>query len=151
MAIAALGAIATIVGSVTGVVGSVVSYMGAKKAEQLRLKQMNLEAAREKRKTLREMLIARSQAVNTAAAAGIEGSGIQGGSGNVVSQGGGNIQAVNQAQEIGQGMFKANSQIALGQTISSIGAGIGNLAGAFGGSTSDTSYKLKTYFGGTPR
>jgi hypothetical protein len=148
MALATLAGLGALLSGVAGVAGAVVSYVGAQKAEKLRLRQMNLEAARERRKTLRETIIARSAALNAAAATGIEGSGVAGGTSNIVSQGGSTTQAINQNQEIGQQMFGANMQISLGQTLSSIGAGIGTMTNAFSGSNADTTLKLKKFFQG---
>lgn len=146
MALGTLAALGALLSGIAGIAGAVVSYTGARRAEALRMRQMNLEASRERRKTLRETIIARSSALNAAAATGVEGSGVAGGTSNIVAQGGSTTQAIGQNQEIGQQMFGANTQIALGQTLSSIGAGIGTLTSAFTGSNTETTTRLRRFF-----
>lgn len=145
--LSSLATIATIIGAGVGVAGAVVSYVGAKRAEALRLKQLNLQVARERRQTIRESIINRARAANAAAGAGIEGSGLSGGLANIQSQAGSNLQGGSQAAEIGVGMFKANNQISLGQTLSSLGAGISNFGSAFSGPNQETSGRLSRYYG----
>jgi hypothetical protein len=115
---------AGIVGAGLSAFGAIQQAKGAKRAEALRQRQMNLQAARERRTTIRQSIIQRSQALNAAAASGVQGSGIEGGLGSIQSQTASNVQGINQGQELGNSMFSANRTISSGQTLSSIGAGV---------------------------
>ncbi len=127
-----LSAAAGLIGTGISAYGAMQQAKGQKKAEALRLRQSNLEAARARRNTVRQAIIARSQALASATAQGAEGgSGIQGGMGQVAGQAGSNIQGINQGQSIGFQMFQANSQIASGQTLASIGSGVQSLGNFF--------------------
>lgn len=133
---AALTAITGVVGTAVGAIGSLQQAKGMKRAEAVREKQMNLQAAREKRASIRESVIARAQATSNATAQGADqGSGLAGGLGQISSQNASNIQGISQGQELGREMFAANRQIARGQTMGSIGGAIQGLgsyiAGAF--------------------
>jgi hypothetical protein len=122
-----------------GIIGSVVQFVGqrkqakaAKKAEALRERQMNLEAARKKRELIREGVVARGKAKANAEAQGAgAGSGLAGGLAQITGQQGRNVQANNQDQQIGQGIFAANRQYAAGGTLASIGSGISSFGSAF--------------------
>lgn len=123
----ALSGIAGLVGTGVQAYGAMQANKGAKKAEELRMRQMNLEAARERRQVVRQSVIARSEALSNATAQGAQGgSGLQGGFGQIANQQGQNTTAINQGQEIGMGMFAANKQISTGQTYQSIGGAIQN-------------------------
>lgn len=127
-----LGGLGGALSGVAGVAGTAVSALGqakaaraARQAEALRQRQMNLEAARARRQTVRQAIIARGQALTTASAQGAsEGSGIAGGTASITAQAGQNVQATNQNQNIGAGIFSANRDIASGQTMASIGGAI---------------------------
>ena len=125
---AALG----VIGSVVGFIGQQKQAKAAKKAEALRERQMNLEAARKKRELIREGVMARSQAKTTAESQGAgAGSGLSGGLAQITGQQGRNVQANNQDQQIGSGIFAANRQYAAGGTLASIGSGISSLGSIF--------------------
>lgn len=136
---AVFSAIASIIAVGAGIAGTALNYIGAKKAaagaeraEKLRERQMNLTAAREKRSTVRQAIIARSQALsNSTAQNAAEGSGAQAGMGNVVSQAGSNIQGITQGQQIGTQMFDAQRQISRGQTQQSMGSAIAGFGDLF--------------------
>ena len=133
---AALTAVSGFVGTAVSAIGSMQQAKGAKRAEQIREQQMNLQAAREKRASIRESVIARAQAQSNATAQGADqGSGLAGGLGQIGNQNAQNIQGISQGQELGRAMFAANRQIARGQTLGSIGGAIQGLgsyiAGAF--------------------
>lgn len=120
-----LSAVAGLVGTGISAYGAMQQAKGAKQAEALRMRQANLEAARTRRQTVRQAIIARSQALSAATAQGAEGgSGLQGGYGQIQGQAASNIQGVNQGQSIGYQMFQANSMISSGQTLASIGGAV---------------------------
>lgn len=149
---AALSTIIAGVGLAAGAAGTAVQYMGAQKAakgqdraEKLRAAQMNLETQRQQRQVVRQATIARAQALSNASNQGAaDGSGLQGGYGQVQGQAGGAIVANSQNQQLGQGMFAANRQISAGQTMSSIGSGISSLGGGLV-SGSDTLGRIGNY------
>lgn len=122
------------VSAVTGVAGATVSYLGQRKAaageeraEAIRKRQMDLAAARDRRATIRQAVIARAQATSNAAAQGAsDGSGLQGGLGQITNMQNQNIANINQGQALGTQMFGAQRQISSGQTMSSIGQSIQN-------------------------
>lgn len=133
-----LGGLGGLLTAGAGIAGTALTYMGQKKAaagaeraERLRERQMNLQAARDRRQTVRQAIIARSQALASATSQGAEGgSGIQGGMSQVTAQSASNIQGINQGQQIGSQMFAANRQISQGNSQSALGGaiqGIGTL------------------------
>ncbi len=126
-----LGGLVGAASAAAGIAGTFLQYKGMKeaqagqeRAEALRLRQMNLESARERRTTMRQAIISRAQALSASTQQGAVGSGPSAGLGNIASASGGNINAINQGEEIGTGMFQANRQIAAGQTTSSMGSAI---------------------------
>ena len=113
-------------------IGTVVSVFGqfkqadiAKKQEKLRKRQMNLEAQRRQRDIIREGIRARATASLTLPLRGAaEGSGLQGGYGQITGAMNRNILALGQDQAIGNKMFKRSAQYADYGTVSSIGEGV---------------------------
>jgi len=123
----------TILGTVVGMVGQFKQAKAAKKAEALRQRQMNLEATRKKRELVREGIVARANATNAATAQGAgESSGLAGGIAQVTGQQNRNVLATNQDQQIGNGIFKANSQYADAGMLVSLGSGIQSLGSSIG-------------------
>lgn len=120
-------------GAAVGLVGLAVSMMGQakqisaqKKAEKLRERQMNLQAMRERRETIRKASYARATALSNATSQGAEkSSGLGGGYGQISGEAGRNIVAINQNQEIGKGIFKANRDYYSGSLIQGFGSAIG--------------------------
>jgi hypothetical protein len=127
------------VGFVSSIVGGAVSYRGQKdmvkaqkKAEKLRERQMNLQAMRERRDVVRQSILARSTALATTTAQGASAPGssaIGGAYGQISGDKNRQTVAINQNQEIGQGIFKANRQysegtlkVGFGQAITGAGA-----------------------------
>lgn len=105
-------------------IGAVNQYDAAKdaakaseKAEKLRKRQMNLDAARRRRQVIREMLIARATSRANAAGQGVQGgdSAVIGGMQQATASAGMNTLAINQSQSIGQGIFSANADYAAAQ------------------------------------
>lgn len=134
--IGAVSAIAGVVGTGVSVIGAIQQNKAAKWAEALRKKQMDLESSRERRNAIRQAQIARATAMSNAVSQGAEGgSGLAGGLGQISNRANQNVLGINQGQEIGAGLFRANQQISSAQTLQSIGSGIsgfGNyIAGAF--------------------
>ncbi len=127
---AAIAAITTAVGTGVATVGTIKQAEGAKKAESLRKRQMDLQVARERRQSIRQAIAARATALSNATAQGAgEGSGVQGGMAQVSNQLNQNIQGLNQSQDIGNKMFSANRTISQGQTMASIGGTIQGVGG----------------------
>jgi hypothetical protein len=98
------------------------------KAEDLRRKQMQLDAMRARRSAFRESQVARATALSRGVGAGLGGmtalqsSGQQGAFSQIASQASNTIGAINQNENIGQGIFDANAE----QTAA------GNMANFFG-------------------
>lgn len=147
---AAAGSIGTIgagisaLGTVAGIAGQFQQAAGARKAqnaqkrqEVLRMKQMELDADRKRRETIRQQQIARAEALaaTTAQGASAEGSSaLAGATGTIAGQAGRNIQEVNSNLEMGRFMFQAkgdeargNAMAARGGTVSNIGTGMQSL------------------------
>jgi len=110
-----------------------------RKAEELRRRQMELEAQRKKRDIVRTALASRSRALSTSIAqgAGVGGSGLQGAYGDIAGQTGANLVATNQNLDIGRGIFDANlatsyaySRAASAQSTVALGQGLSSLGGA---------------------
>lgn len=133
MAVAALVAATSLAGAGLGFYGQQKQAKAQKKAERLRQRQMDLEASRRRRSIIREATIARANALSGATAGNAQyGSGLQGGYGQINNQATQNIQATNQSQEIGAGIFAANRQYAEGAQIANLGQGISSLGGGLG-------------------
>jgi hypothetical protein len=133
LAIVGLGA--SIVGTGVQVYGQVKAAQAQRaqaaafrKAENLRKKQMNLDAARRRREIIRQGIVARGLALNNAANQGaLSGSGILGG---LFEIGGGARRAVsqtNQNQSIGAGIFNANIEGGNAQGAEASALGTANL------------------------
>lgn len=119
--------------------GTIAQYQGqqkqakaAKRSEQLREKQMNLDATRQRRQAIRQAILARSQALTSGAnqGAGVGSSGVQGAIGQATNTEAQSVLGVNQNQSIGGGIFSANRDYAAGGTMAATGQGISSLGGA---------------------
>lgn len=131
MAVAALSGIFSAAGSIAGIVGSVISYNGQRKAEEIRKNQMNLEAARARREQVRKAQVARAAATASAWNQGAgTSSALSGGQSQILGQAARNTVAINSDQNFSKQMFDANRQIAQGNMIGTLGAGISSLGGA---------------------
>lgn len=130
-AVGALGTLAGVGGTIAQMQGASEAAKGAERAEALRKAQMDLEATRSRRQIIRQAALARSTALsNTTSQGAAQGSGLQGGLGQIQNEAGGAAVASNQNQILGTEMFSANRQISRGQTTSSIGQGVSSLGGA---------------------
>lgn len=154
---AAISTIIAGIGLAVGVAGTAVQVIGAnqqaaaaKRAEDLRERQMNLEAQRQRRQAIRNALRARSIALTSATSQNAEGgSGLQGGFAQIGQQLGSNLQGINQSTEIGAGIFQANRDSAGASSLVSFGSGLSSLGGALV-QNSETLGRVGTFFG-TPR
>jgi len=126
--IAGLAIAASVVGTGLSVYGSVQANKASKRAEQLREKQMNLEATRKQRELIRQKQVQNAQALAVATAQGAQqGSGLQGAYGSISGSTGRQQLATSQNQEIGAGIFAANRSAASASTIADAGGGLSSL------------------------
>ena len=136
-AIAGVGALAGLAGAGVGIYGAI--QQGAiardeKQAEQIRNEQMNLDAMRKKRDTLRQAQIASSQATATAySQGGGSSSGLQGAIDQISGQSGVNFTGINQNQQLGNQLSsvygrKANDMWS-NSTLMGFGTGLSSLGG----------------------
>ena len=123
---------------ILGAVGTAVSYYGQtkeadarKQAESAREKQQTLLAQRQRRKALRQSIIANSTARFNATAQGADsGSALPGAFGQIAGETGRQIQSINQNEELGSEIFDANRNFYDASKTTSAGAGLGRLAAA---------------------
>ena len=142
-----LAAAASIAGSVAGIAGTLMTYSANKKAERLRERQMNLEAARQKRGVAREANRQRALLAVQANAQGSNmGSGVAGAQAQSTASAADATLAINQSQQIGAGIFAANRKAATGGMISGLGSGLQNLAGSIADSQ-ERMRRLTDYYG----
>lgn len=141
----------------TAVAGGVMQYQGQKqmiqaqqKAERLRERQMNLQAMRERRDVIRNAILARSTALATTTAQGAAapGSSALGGAyGQIGGDQGRQTLAINQNQQIGQGIFKANRQYFAGTQLQGTGSMIASVGAATSSALQNSSIAGKKFFG----
>lgn len=142
----ALAGIASVVGTVAGVAGTLISYSAQKKAEKLRATQMKLESQRQRMQVVRDANRQRAMALSVSTAQGSQlGSGLAGAQAKTTGQQNSLTQGINQGEEIGMGLFKANSQDAAGRMISGLGSGLSSLAGSMSESQ-DRTRRLSEYY-----
>lgn len=136
-------------------VGAAVQYSGQQKslkaqkqAEDLRKKQMELDAARQRREIARKAMISRADALSNATNQGAsQGSGLQGGFAQIANEAGRSTVAVNQNEQIGKGIFDANMRDFQGRSQAATGGAIGDVGGMFL-NNSDLLGRVGTYFTG---
>lgn len=150
--------------------GAAISYSAAKQnasaqqaaltAEQqataLQQQQMNLNATRQKREIIRQSVAARSAALSQTTAqgaAGPGGSSLSGAYGSIAGREGTNYEGVDQAQQIGTGIFAAHAaqldaykSAASAQSFGALGAGLSSFGGAMV-SNAGIFGKVGTYLG----
>lgn len=138
LALAAVGTHQTIKATKSAEKAQLAQIAAQRRAEQLRQRQMELDAQRKRREALRNMLIARSTALANITAAGAgQGSALPGATAGIMGQFGRQIQAVNQNQIIGAGMFEANMDSFTAQAANARAqgqAGVGQALVSLGGS-----------------
>lgn len=123
-------------------VGGYLQYKGQKtmiqaqqKAERLRERQMNLQAMRERREVVRNAILARATALATTTAQGASATGssaLMGAYGQISGDRGRQTVAINQNQEIGAGIFKANRQYFAGSKTAGLGSAVSGVGAAAG-------------------
>lgn len=140
----AIGTAASALGTAATVAGGVAQYSGQqraiaqqKKAEQIRMNQMEYQARNQTREIIRQQQLQRAQSLATATAQGASGEGgsaLAGAEGTLSGQTGRAIGEVQDNLAFGRGIFRANAKAsaayqdaALGQTISSAGSGLTSL------------------------
>jgi len=132
--IAGLAVALSVAGSLAGVAGSIMQYKGAKKAEKLRQRQMQLEANRARREQIRQAQVNRAKATAAAWNSGAEASSaLVGGQSQASTTAARNAQAISQDESFGNRIFKANAQVAKGGMVSALGQGLSSLGGAVSG------------------
>jgi hypothetical protein len=129
---------------------------GEQAAEAQRQKAMELDARRRQLETFRNVQRSRSLALTNATNQGAQqGSGLQGGYGQIAGEGGTNLLGINQGLEVGRDLFSISGQISqakmrladagqqasLGSGLSSLGGSIMNSLGTFS--------KISSGWGGT--
>lgn len=127
-----LGIAGSLVGAGVQYHGTVQTAEASKRAEAIRLQQLNLESERQRRQALREAGVARGLALSNATNQGAQqSSGLEGGIAQVTGQANSNIRTVNQSQDLGQQMFQAHEQMAQGQETSAFGSAISGVSNTF--------------------
>lgn len=120
-----IGLALSAIGTGTAVYGAVAASEASQDAEEARKKQMNLDAARRRRAAIRESIVARGLATNTAAAQGAsEGSAITGALAQISGNAAESISNNNQNVQLGNAIYDANGRRAGAESISGIGSGL---------------------------
>lgn len=122
--IAGIGLAVGIASAGVSAYGTMQASEASQDAENLREKQMNLEATRKRREIIRQMILNQAIGKSNAANAGVSVTGDSSVAGAVAQQtntAAQNTLAVNQSQTIGQGIFDANSRVAGAQAVSAWG------------------------------
>lgn len=138
MAVAGIAGLLSLAGTGLQVFGQFKQAEAAKQAERMRMKQMNLEAARAKREQIRRAQVGMAKATASAVSQGaMFSSALMGGKAQISNEAGRNIQAIEQDRGIGRNIFKANmdaadagKMIALGGGVSSLGGAISSMSGS---------------------
>ncbi len=137
------------IGLGANIIGGVMQTNAAKKAEAAREKQMNLDAARQRREVARQAIIARSVALSNATNQGAsQGSGLPGGYGQITGEAGRQTVGINQNQEIGSDIFAANRAYYTASGITGFGSGLTSIGGAIM-NNAGTINRLGTYYFGS--
>lgn len=103
----------------------------SQKAERLREQQMRLDAERQRRKQVRDMLAARAVALsnvsNAAGSGGVDSSAFGGAQGQISNTFGNNQNDLAQSVRIGSGIFQANAAMSEAQGQASIGNAVASI------------------------
>jgi hypothetical protein len=120
------------------------------KAEELRKKQMELDAARQRREVIRQSIIARATATANANAQGAgQSSGLQGALSQIQGRAAEGVLGINQGEAIGKGIFDANAAGAQAGGDLATAQGLGSLGGAIFSSSQEI-HRVGNYFA-TPK
>lgn len=113
------------IGTGVSVYSAMESADASQDAEAARKQQMNLDAARRRRAAIRESIVAKGLAVNTAAAQGAsEGSAVAGAVAQVSGNAAESISNTNQNVQLGNAIYDANGRRANAESIGGIGSGL---------------------------
>lgn len=135
---AAISTAVAVAGLAVGAAGAYVNYRGTQQvtrgqqqAENIRQRQVSLDALRRRRQTIRQALSARSLAISTAGSQGaLYGSGLSGGLGQITGQETNQVRDLNQNEDLGNQMFAANRTVTQGNNTSQLGSGLTSLGNA---------------------
>ncbi len=131
MAVAGVAALLSLAGTGMQVFGQMQQAEAAKKAEKMRMKQMNLEAARAKREQIRRAQVASAKATASAVTQGAQfSSALAGGKAQIQNEAGRNMVAIEQDRKLGNNIFKANMDYADAGKLVALGGGVSSLGGA---------------------
>ena len=118
-------ALATAVGTGVSLYGNVQAAQASKEAEEIRNRQMQVSAQRERRLAIRNSMRQSAMSRSAGVAQGaFEGSGVGGGLAQAVGTGAQAVGDTNANQNFGTQMFNANADMSQGRMIASIGSGI---------------------------
>lgn len=110
------------VGLGVSVYGTAEQTEAANKANDARKKQAKLEASRRRREQVRQLSIARADALSSAVQGGAQfGSGVAGGQAAATSTAASNVAGINQGQAIGKQLYNANTAENTAKAVSSLG------------------------------
>lgn len=134
-------------GMVMSAYGQYGQYKAQRKADQLRQRQVQLEATRLRREQLRKAQVARAKATATAYNQGAgESSALSGGISQITGQAGRAVQAVNQDAKLSEGLFNINTEAAKAGAITSIGEGITSVGQTIAGNADTINRASATLF-----
>lgn len=126
--IAGIGLALRVVGGIAQTAGARREYRALNQIEDVRETQMRLDATRQRREQIRQMLTARSVARSNAVNQGAQyGSGILGGLYQTTGQTNRNLGDINTNEELGSQIFQLNKQVGRARTTQVTGAGLSSL------------------------
>lgn len=114
-------------GTAVNVVGQQQAGQASRKAEQIRKRQMRVQADRERRQAIREGMQARAAANTNITQGGAQFGSAVGGLSQVTSNAGQRVSDTNIQQGMGEALFRANDKMSQGKMISGIGSSIAGL------------------------
>lgn len=126
----------------------------SRRTENAREQQMQLDAQRRRRQSIREGILARSQAMAVGVGQNVlHSTGVMGAMGQASAQSAENVQTVNQSEALGSRIFEGNRAYAAagarGQSMSAFGSGLASLGGAIV-NNAGTINRLGTYYSQRP-
>lgn len=153
---AAFSTLIAVGGLALGAIGAGVQYAGQRaqsrairRENRVRQQAAELEARRERRKAVRQMMLARAQSLATGAGQGLGfgSSAFPGALASATTTGQQNVVNTNQNLEIGGRINSAQNAQANAQTLSSLGGGIQSIGGSLY-SGSETLGRVSNYYTG---
>lgn len=149
IAIAAIGLAVSAAGTVGGLIQGQKAAKAQEKANRIQEQQMNLDAQRQRRETVRKMLIANAAAESAATNQGAaNGSGLSGALGQITGNAAIQTGDINTNQQLGAQAFAAQRQYARATSQASLWSGIGSLGGMLTNSASVFGRILQQPLGG---